>query len=268
MASKDQNLTIAAAEGRCAGHPNPVVSGILSHVSVRRFKEGTEIPGKTLELLLAAALRAPVGALLHFYTMIVLDGQQREAMRNAFPNAAALRDSAQVLFCADIRRMTAVAARVVRRRRVTGLTALLFSAIDASLAAQNMCLAAESLGLGTCIIGAPSHRADEVIEIMNLPRGVLPLFIVALGYPDEAPGLRPRIPLDLMAFEGSYRDITDADADRIIDALGSAYPARPGVEQSRDEKARAVGGLLEGQWWVHGEAVLKEVFGSHFLLEP
>lgn len=70
--------------------------------------------------------------------------------------------------------------------------------IDAGLMGENMILAAQSLGLGTCCLGGPvrflqsSEACKPYLAQLNLPEGYEICYILAVGYPDESPEARPR----------------------------------------------------------------------------
>jgi len=87
--------------------------------------------------------------------------------------------------------------------------------IDAMLVAQNCCIAAESKGLGICYLGTTTYTADKMIEILNLPKGVIPITAIVVGYPDQTPGLTDRLPLDAVVHYETYKDYSDADIDRL-----------------------------------------------------
>ncbi len=83
------------------------------------------------------------------------------------------------------------------RNRVTKIFWLFFTgATDALLAAQNICIAAESKGIGICYLGTTVYTAAKVNEILELPKGVVPVVTVVMGYPDEQPALTDRLPLE------------------------------------------------------------------------
>ena len=70
--------------------------------------------------------------------------------------------------------------------------------LDAGLLGQNMMLAAQSLGLGTCIQTGPvrfllsNPKAKFFLDRLNIPEGYKLLYIIAVGYPDETPDAKPR----------------------------------------------------------------------------
>ena len=76
--------------------------------------------------------------------------------------------------------------------------------IDVALAAQNATIAAESLGLGCCFLGSLRNDIKRVDNLLELPDYVVPLFGLAVGYPDHHPNLKPRLPLESIYHENKY----------------------------------------------------------------
>jgi nitroreductase len=76
---------------------------------------------------------------------------------------------------------------------------------DAAMATQNMQLMAHALGLGTCVVVAPvSDMRDDIktMELLKVPHGYKIVAPLAIGYPDESPNPRPRLPLeDIVYYE-------------------------------------------------------------------
>lgn len=75
---------------------------------------------------------------------------------------------------------------------------------DASLAAQNLLTAVESLGMGACFYGCILNDSDALIERLQLPELTMPVVGVGFGYPNQSPMLKPRMSMDLKMFENCY----------------------------------------------------------------
>ena len=74
---------------------------------------------------------------------------------------------------------------------------------DAAMATQNMQLMAHALDLGTCVVVAPvSDMRDDVktMKLLKIPHGYKIIAPLAIGYPDEIPNPRPRLPLEEIIF--------------------------------------------------------------------
>ena len=58
-------------------------------------------------------------------------------------------------------------------------------------------------------MGTTWWAADKIIEILELPTEVFPVTSIVLGYPNETPDLRDRLPLDLIVHREKYQRLTD-----------------------------------------------------------
>ncbi|MCH5329259.1 MAG: nitroreductase family protein, partial [Coprobacter sp.] len=87
--------------------------------------------------------------------------------------------------------------------------------LDAALAAQQFCTAAELCGLGVCYLGTTTYNAPQIIEALSLPKLVVPVTTVTVGYPAEIPGQVERLPLEAVVHAERYNDYSDGDIDRL-----------------------------------------------------
>lgn len=74
---------------------------------------------------------------------------------------------------------------------------------DSAMATQNMQLMAHALGLGTCVVVAPvSDMRDDIrtMKLLKIPHGYKVIAPLAIGYPNESPNPRPRLPLEEIIF--------------------------------------------------------------------
>ena len=110
--------------------------------------------------------------------------------------------------------------------KINDLTLLMFGIQDAALLAENMVIAAESCGLGSCFIGNTPYIAETIIDQYRLPRRVFPLVQLTMGYPAEDPPPRPRYPLDFSLFEGRYPELTEEAIDRAMAVMDEGYLAQ------------------------------------------
>lgn len=189
---------------------NPVTDALMGRRSIRKYTE--EQPSEeVLETVVAAGQQAPfamqMGSLL----------LSRDIERNVF------RAPLLFIVCADVHRMERVMERKGWKRKASDLYTLLFAFQDAAYMAENMVIAAESLGLGSCYVGAAPMMAGKIREDYGLPQGVFPLVMLAMGYPAEDPPVRPRYPMDFHLFEGEYPFFDDGTVDRAIRTMDSGY---------------------------------------------
>ena len=101
------------------------------------------------------------------------------------------------------------------------LEAFLLATIDASLFAQNVSLAFESLGYGICYIGGLRNQLDEVRTLLALPEGIYPFFGLCVGRPNQSPAARPRLPLDAVLMDDRY--LNDDEMKRLVAGYDADY---------------------------------------------
>ena len=128
--------------------------------------------------------------------------------------------------CVDAHRMELVMAKRGWKLQSNDLHVLLFGMEDAIVLAQNMVIAAESLGLGTCYIGAAQARAEAIAEEYHLPKRVFPVVGLAVGYPAEDPPPRPRYPLEFALFEDRYPELDEVRVTQAMQAMDEGYLAQ------------------------------------------
>ncbi|AGS26007.1 NADPH-dependent oxidoreductase [Rhizobium etli] len=201
--TKDDRLNALAGERyrsgqRLSGGWNEAIDAILSHRSVRNYLP-TPVPQEAVELAVAAAQSAPSSSNLQAWSLVTVEDAGRKSRLNAV--AGNQRQIAQapllLVWLADLARPR----RIATEGGATGegldyIESFLLAVIDAALAAQNAVVALESLGLGTCYIGAIRNDPETVVRELALPEGVFPVFGLTVGYPDPtAPaGVKPRLP--------------------------------------------------------------------------
>ena len=111
-------------------------------------------------------------------------------------------------FCADFNRFNIWCKQNNADPGYDNFLSFFTAAIDALLVAQNVCIAAESVGLGICYLGTTTYLAGKIIDILKLPRGVVPVTTVTLGWPAEDPALVDRLPLKAIVHQETYQDYT------------------------------------------------------------
>jgi len=188
---------------------------LLNHRSIRKYKQDP-IPNTILDYILEAGTRAPTTGNMQLYSIIVTteDGVKEDLAPCHF-NQSMVKEAPLVLtFCADFNRFNKWCQQ---RQAVPGYDNFLSfftAAIDALLVAQNVCVAAEDAGLGTCYLGTTTYMAGKIIDILDLPKGVIPVTTLTVGYPDEWPETTDRLALEAVVHREKYQDYTESDIDQ------------------------------------------------------
>lgn len=182
---------------------NPVIDTLVNRKSIRKYK-----PEQPTDEVVTTIVRAGQQAPFAYQLCSLL--LKRHAGRNPF--------HAPLLFtiCIDSYRHELVMAQRGWTMVSNDLSLLIFGMQDAALFAENMVIAAESLGLGSCFLGWAPYVADKIAAEYKLPLRVFPLVQLAMGYPAEERPPRPRYPLAFTLFEDEYPDL---DPEAVRDAM-------------------------------------------------
>ena len=189
---------------------NPTLDLIHAHGSVRNYKPDP-IPDSILEAIVAAAQRTSTSSNMQCYSVVaVTDASKREQLMKACGNQSFIAQAPLFLaWCADLARLDH-ACEMRGYTQVTQYTEnFLIAAIDAAIAAQTAALAAESMGLGICYVGSIRNNPREVIQLLGLPRLVFPVVGMTIGYPERAPRVRPRLPMQAVLHRECYNSNQD-----------------------------------------------------------
>lgn len=207
---------------------NPTIDALMNRKSIRKYK--TEQPSdEVVTTIVRAGQQAPFAYQL---CSVLL---KRHAGRNPF--------HAPLLFtiCVDSHRHELVMAQRGWTIVSNDLSLLIFGLQDAALLAENMVIAAESLGLGSCFLGWAPYIADKIAAEYKLPSRVFPLVQLAMGYPAEERPPRPRYPLAFTLFEDKYPEL---DPETIRDAMRSMDEGYLAQDYYRRQRAKIP---LEGE---------------------
>ncbi len=178
---------------------------LFQHRSIRKYSS-KPIEPNLLNRLLEAGMRASTTGNMQLYSIVVTqDSERKEQLKKCHFNQAMVSEAPVVLtFCADINRFNIWCEARDAKPGYNNFLWFINSAIDALLAAQNVCIAAEDSGLGICYLGTATYMADEIIELLKLPHGVVPITAITLGYPSETPELTDRLPLEAVIHHEEY----------------------------------------------------------------
>jgi nitroreductase len=187
-----------------------VIETIHQHRSIRKYKSDP-IPDELLKTILEAGIRASSSGNMQTYSIIVTqDKNLREQLCKAhFEQNMVLEAPILLTFCADFHRMRQWLRISNAPDNFDNFMSFMIAAIDAILVSQNVALAAESEGLGICYLGSTLANCDQVGRILELPDNVVSVVGFSLGYPDEDPALRDRLPLDGLVHNETYQDYSD-----------------------------------------------------------
>lgn len=183
--------------------------------SIRKYSDAP-VSDELLRGLLAKAERTQTMGNLQLYSVVVTrSADMKQRLAPAHFNQPMVTEAPVVLtFCADTRRTSVWAEN---RDAVPGYDNFLSyqnAATDALLFCQTFCNLAEEEGLGCCFLGTTVYMPQLIIDVLKLPRLVMPVATITLGWPDEQPPLTDRLPLDAIMHDETYCDYTPGSIDR------------------------------------------------------
>ena len=196
---------------------NETIKTILEHRTIRRYSD-KDVDEKTLEQILIAATRGSTTGNMQPYSIIVnRDKAMKEKVAPFHFNQKAVVEAPVLLtFCADFNRFIQwCKQRNTDSDGFNNMQCFTWGVIDAVIATQNACIAAESLGLGICYMGTVTFNAKELGEIYNLPKNVVPITCITLGYAAENPPLTDRLPLEAVVHTETYHDYSPEDINNL-----------------------------------------------------
>lgn len=185
---------------------NKVIEIFMNHRSYRSYKED-EIKNEDLQLILDSAQAAP--SWIHgqqVSIIVVKENERRQRLAELCGNQAYISQAPVFLvFCADFHRAKlASEMEGLSSEALQDVDTLLVGATDVGLAMGNAIAAAESLGLGTVPIGGIRRNSLEIVEYLDLPKYVIPISGLCVGYPEEDPAPKPRLPKEAVVHTETY----------------------------------------------------------------
>lgn len=225
---------------------NPLIDQLHARATCRDFSD-RPVPDDVLDAVLEAGVRAPSGGNLQPYSIILVrDKSTAQRLSVLNEDQPFIADApVNLLFCIDWH----------RSRRWASLYDAPFSADrsfrhfwislqDTIIAAQSICIAADSVGLRSCYVGTVMESVAEVRAMFGMPPGVFPVVLLSVGYPDAELRRRLKFPQSVMVHHEAYQDPSDEQLLEAIDAKYQGKTFTPNEERISGlaEVCKSVGG--------------------------
>ena len=188
---------------------------LTNHRTIRSYQE-KEIDNAVLNEILESGIRASNTGNMQLYCVIVTRDTEKKKLLAPYHFNQPMVVQAPVLLtiCLDINRFYKWCAIRQTEANFNNLLWLLNGTIDASVFAQNICIASENQGLGICYLGTTLYNANEISAVLKLPPGVIPITALTIGYPQNIPEQTDRLPFEAVVH---FEEYTDFDESRIND---------------------------------------------------
>jgi len=204
------------------------ISDILSNRRTIRKYASETVDDKLLNDILTMGCRTSTTGNMQVYSIVITkdEGKKKELAPLHFNQKMITEAPVVLTFCADFNRFNKWCRLRNAEPGYDNFLSFMTAAIDALLVAQTVCIAAESKGLGICYLGTTTYTADKIIEILKLPKGVVPVTTVTLGWPAEKPEQVDRLPLEAIIHYEVYSDYSD-------DSITSFYKVKEERQDSQ-----------------------------------
>jgi nitroreductase len=210
-----------------------ISSSLLNRRTIRKYST-KPVDDKLLNELLTMGCRASTTGNMQVYSIIInRDLKKKKELAPLHFNQKMITEAPVVLtFCADFNRFNKWCKLRSAEPGYDNFLSFFTAAIDALLVAQTFCIAAEAKGLGICYLGTTTYNAHKIIEVLNLPKGVVPITTVTVGWPDENPEQVDRLPLDAIIHRETYKDYTSEDIDLYYNEKENREDSKRFVEEN------------------------------------
>lgn len=187
---------------------------LQNHRSIRKYLD-KPIEEGILKELFTAAQSAPSSHNVQAYSIIVIKNKAKKIELSELCGSQRWIVECPVflVFCADLYRLKVACEMNGNNYALDGIENLIVGVADTALAAENVLIGAESYGLGGVMIGGIRNNSDKVTELLKLPQYVIPIMGMCLGYPDQIPWKKPRLPQYTVVHEEEY------DMDTIVKGI-------------------------------------------------
>lgn len=183
--------------------------------SIRKYSS-RPVEDSLLDELFAEAERTQTMGNLQLYSVVVTrQAEMKAQLAPAHFNQPMVTGASVVLtFCADYNRTTQWALHRQANPGYNNFLSFLNATTDALLFCQRFCDLAEARGLGLCFLGTTVYNPSSIIDTLKLPKLVMPVATITLGWPDEAPALTDRLPLSAIRHDEFYQAVTEETINR------------------------------------------------------
>lgn len=196
--------------------------------SIRKYSD-KDVPAEMITSMLQAAEQTQTMGNLQLYSVVVTCSEElKRRLAPAHFNQPMVTSAPVVLtFCADFRRTSTWATCRKATPGYDNFLSFINAATDALLYCQTFCNLADEQGLGYCFLGTTVYMPEMIIDVLELPRLVMPVATITMGWPAEEPPLTDRLPIEAIIHSETFHDYTPRDIDTF-------YAAKEAIEENKE----------------------------------
>ena len=204
------------------------MKSIQNRTTIRKYSD-REVTEELLNNLIEEAERTPTMGNLQLYSVIITRSEEgKKALAPAHFNQPMVTEAPVVLtICADYRRTTIWADNRKATPGYDNILSFMNASTDALLFTQTFCNLAEEEGLGTCFLGTTVYMPKAIIDTLKLPKLVMPVATITLGWPAEKPAKSDRLPLRAIIHQEHFSDYTP-------EKINDFYEEKESLEENKE----------------------------------
>ena len=190
------------------------MKNLLTRRTIRRYSN-EPVDDSLLERLMDQAKRTQTMGNLQLYSVVATRSENiKKQLAPAHFNQPMVTEAPVVLtICADFNRTSQWARYRQAEPGYDNFLSFMNAATDALLYTQTLCCLMDEQGLGYCYLGTTLYQPQQIIDILQLPRLVMPVATLTVGWPDEEPEQTDRLPLASFIHSDTYQDYTPSAID-------------------------------------------------------
>ncbi len=202
-------------------YPNKTIELLLERASCRAFTN-KKIPKDVLEYILKTGIHAATGGNLQPYSIIKIEKQATKRRIAKLAGQGFIADApVNLLFCIDWRRLERWAKlEMAPFTAASSFRHFWISFQDTIITAQSICTAADAMSLGSVYIGTVIEFFLILKRMLKLPRGVMPVVLLCIGYPKKKTTPHSKLGIDAIVHNETYQELSDKE---LLKAFNQKY---------------------------------------------
>lgn len=194
------------------------MKNLLTRRTIRKYAD-RDVSEELLGRLMTEAARTQTMGNLQLYSVVVTRSEEiKVKLAPAHFNQPMVTEAPVVLtICADFNRTSFWAKCRNAVPSYDNFLSYINAATDALLYTQTLCNLMDEEGLGYCYLGTTVYQPQQIIDILQLPKLVMPVATLTVGWPAEEPELSDRLPMESFVHQETYHDYMGKDIDAYYD---------------------------------------------------
>lgn len=209
--------------------------------TIRNYSD-RKIDNATLNEIISLAMRAPTTGNMQLYSVIVTrSSEMKERLSPSHFNQPTVKSCDVMLtVCADFNRFVRWCEASNAVPGYDNFQSFITATLDATIFAQQIVTIAEMHGIGTCYLGTVTYNAPQIAEILNLPKRVIPVACITMGYPESEPEQCERLPLEAVMHNEIYTHFSDSEIKELYRVKDEFEPNAKFIKENNKESLAQV----------------------------